>query len=1336
MIGTKLGPYEIMEQVGKGGMAVVYRAHQPSMDRSVALKVMTQPVASDPQAVQRFQREARLIARLEHPHILPVYDFDGGCTPPYIVMRYLDGGTLRDALRRGPLSLSDTCFVMRQVSSALDYAHRQGIVHRDIKPSNILIDQDGNAFLSDFGIARLLALGESLTQSGALMGTPEYMAPEQIQGLADMDHRLDIYALGATLFEMLTGQKPFAVEEKPGSSLAALLMHLQSPVPSVLACNPSLPVDVDNVLQRAMAKERSERYDSATALADGLMDALGEALPGPRTGHTGARSYSSILGQREAQSLPTVRDVYTPSNSEQNKTVTALYINAAEYGEIVGLAGGSEAAHQALGEFWQVVGRMIETHQGRVVTCSEHELLAVWGAETAREENAEQAIRSALAMRALFDVASHLPGELSLARWLADGETPPLQMGLNSGLALVAPGKKVDEYTVSGTTISLAYRLMQQAEGSILISHNTYNQVRGVFDVEPDAPLRMRGSQDMVPVYRVMAAKARSFRTAVRGVEGVETRMAGREAELKALQNAFMDALEDGETQAVTLVGEAGIGKSRLLYELDQWAELRRESFWLLRGRAIPEMAGQPYALLREVLSMRFSIYDNDPSPVVRQKLEAGMLAQLDQVAAPSLDLDAQAVTEMAHLLGRLAGFDLADSPFVAPLLADPVQLANRARLLFGRWIALLCASSPAVIELEDIHLADSASLDLFSGLIRDYERLPLLLVCTARPELYERRPTWGGGLPYHTRLDLRRLDRRACRELAREVLKKVTELPRSLRDLLVERSEGNPYYLEELVKMLIDNRAIIRECSPANGEETWRVEEDRLGRQETPASLVALLQARLDSLLYPERLTLLRAAVVGSVFYDRALAAIDAVDETHLHDLSGILERLARAEFIQAREASTFEGSIEYVFRSQMLREALLSMLVRRQVQAYNQACAEWLVQVGAGRLDEYYALVARYYDQAGEARSAAAYWQRAAEKSLALGAVAEARKQFERALELARQVEARDRPELRLWLGKTAYYQGDYAAAHSHLSAGLQAARAGGQVLPTSEALYWLSQAAVREGAYQQARAYVEEGLPLARQAGDTAVLARLLYALGDLHWRLADFEPAQRYCTESLALARQCGDFWQVLNVLNRLAGVAISQGRLDQAEAMLHDVYTQALQAGNRERAATALNNLGAIAEQRGDTAAGQVYLRQALDLVRESGQQYLLATLLINQADGEIELGDFAAARQDLCEGLALARRIGAIPTLLSAVRNAGHMLALEGQVARGLALLGLAFYHAGAVSDSRRLVREILPLLGLDPADPQVQAGLEEGKHLDLEVVVTGLLAQLSQRAE
>lgn len=269
MLG-KVGQYELLEELGRGGMATVYRAHQTSVGRDVAVKVIHKAISMDPVSVARFTSEARLIARLEHPHILPVYDFDGAHDPPYIVMRFLPTGTLDDILRRNQLPVGEVLHIFKQIGAALDYAHRQGVVHRDVKPSNIMIDSEANAWLSDFGIARLVEGGQGLTASGAAIGTPGYMSPEQGLG-TEIDGRADIYSLGVILFKMMTGQLPYSSE----TAMGTIMKHINEPVPSILALNPELPVAFQGIVEKAMAKKPEYRYQTAAELVHDLEQVLG-----------------------------------------------------------------------------------------------------------------------------------------------------------------------------------------------------------------------------------------------------------------------------------------------------------------------------------------------------------------------------------------------------------------------------------------------------------------------------------------------------------------------------------------------------------------------------------------------------------------------------------------------------------------------------------------------------------------------------------------------------------------------------------------------------------------------------------------------------------------------------------------------------------------------------------------------------------------------------------------------------------------------------------------------------------------------------------------------------
>jgi WD40 repeat protein len=273
LVGQTLGQYRIVEPIGEGGMATVYKAYQPGLDRYVAVKVLPPIHAKTPGFSERFLREAKAIAGLHHPNILPIYDFGQDDGYSFIVMRYIEGArTLRDVMAE-PLSLGQIAGVIEQIAAALDHAHRQGVIHRDVKPVNVLMDGDW-ALLTDFGLAKITEASVKLTGSGVGVGTPAYMSPEQGQGL-EIDHRTDIYSLGIILFEMLTGKIPHEAE----TPFAIVLKRVTEPLPMPRSMNPEIPESIERVILKALATDPADRFESVGEMAKALRRA-GESLKG------------------------------------------------------------------------------------------------------------------------------------------------------------------------------------------------------------------------------------------------------------------------------------------------------------------------------------------------------------------------------------------------------------------------------------------------------------------------------------------------------------------------------------------------------------------------------------------------------------------------------------------------------------------------------------------------------------------------------------------------------------------------------------------------------------------------------------------------------------------------------------------------------------------------------------------------------------------------------------------------------------------------------------------------------------------------------------------------
>ncbi|HTH04380.1 MAG TPA: adenylate/guanylate cyclase domain-containing protein, partial [Ilumatobacteraceae bacterium] len=468
----------------------------------------------------------------------------------------------------------------------------------------------------------------------------------------------------------------------------------------------------------------------------------------------------------------------------------------------------AEVVTDVMNQLWDRLDGAITSFGGHIDKHLGDGVMALWGADAARENDPEQAVRAALAMQgalaAFNDASDH---DLSM------------RVGITTGPVVLGEVASTREFTAMGDTVNVAARLESAAPlGGVLISHDTYRHVRGIFDVAPLAPITVKGKDEPLQTYSVLRSKPRAFRLPTRGVEGVETEMVGRRVELQALRDAFQAVSASAGSQVVTVVGDAGVGKSRLLYEMESWIELRPEPVYYLKARALATRQDVPYGVFRDLLASRFEILDSDTPSELAEKLRRGF--------APHLTGD------QAELVGHWMGFDIGATDAVSRVAgATTLTLACVAHL--ARFLRAVSAESCTLLVVEDLHWADPASVELLGRLIDGLRVSRVLVVGATRPVFIQEHPGWLATTPGSSRLVLERLDEHATRALAREILRKLDALPDSLVALVAERADGNPFFVEELIKMFIDDGVI-----DVSDDEAWHLDLAKLESAAVPTTL------------------------------------------------------------------------------------------------------------------------------------------------------------------------------------------------------------------------------------------------------------------------------------------------------------------------------------------------------------------------------------------------------------------------------------------------------------------------------------------------------------------
>lgn len=948
------GKYKVKRVLGEGGFGTVYLAADKQLKRQVAVKVPLITAASTQAAkaaTKTFLQEARNLAGLTHPGIVTVLDVATEGDQCYIVSEFLDGPDLKHWLLDHSISWQQSAEIIAQIADALAYAHSQSTVHRDLKPGNIILTERAEGLrpvIVDFGLAITDSSGKQ-SMRGIIAGTPNYMSPEQARGAGHrIDGRTDIFALGVILYRMLCGKLPFN-----GSSVGEVLRNVvtRDPIPP-RRHDRNIPKELEAICLKAMAKDVAERYTTAGDMASELREVLGSL----------STDQSMIAKDRtEATPSQAIRRQVTVLNCECDLFDSDQFLDQ--------LSG--EEQHAIFRQYIQVCQDRVKEFGGTLVQSTGQKLQACFGYPTAYEDAAQRAVRTGLALRDGIhgiETRHHTQGgNLDL-----DFD---VSIGVHTGPAILQDGNKElgEPLTMMGEARTIAMRMGRVApENEVAITETTQRLVQGFFETESLGESEIKGAAAPVETFIVRRESAARTRLDV-GDQEKMTPLIGRDQEMMLLHDLWEQAT-DAMGQIVCVIGEAGLGKSRLVREIREHVQNSdTEPAMVFEWRCSPffqNTALHPAAQHFENVLQ----FQNEPSPEKRldllvEHLDEYNLAQPDKI----------------WLLSSLLALP-ADDRYPALPLSPPRQKEETLAVLI-ELLRQYSSQCSVLFVVEDLHWVDATTLELLGMLVDQGIDDQILTLYTFRPEF----ETPWGSRAYQTQIALNRLTRP---EVASMICGRVglAEVSDVVTDRIIERTEGVPLFVEEFCNALVEADAFVT----VDGK--TRLSDD-FDIAAIPATLKDLLMSRLDRLDIRSDLVML-GATVGREFSFEMIRAISGISDDVLDNE---LERLVNAEIVYCE--GTAPEAI-YTFKHALIQDAAYDSLLTVNRRENHLNIANVLESEFPETKESKPEVLAYHFTEAGETEKGIPYWLQAGQFAQSKSANNEAISHFEAGLKLVQEL------------------------------------------------------------------------------------------------------------------------------------------------------------------------------------------------------------------------------------------------------------------------------------------------------------------------------------------
>jgi class 3 adenylate cyclase/tetratricopeptide (TPR) repeat protein len=797
----------------------------------------------------------------------------------------------------------------------------------------------------DFGLAKLGGLSD-ITKAAQIVGTVSYMSPEQARG-EDVDQRSDLWSVGVVFYQMLTGRLPFK-GDRAATYIHSLLND--QPVPPS-AFRDDIPEEAEDIVLKCLAKSPQGRYDSADALLTDLA------------------KLKSALARRAAQAA--IAQVSGPERTRETerRLATVMFAEILGYAEMVRSLDVEEVP-RVISRCLTILNSCCTQYGGKVDKLSENVMMVVFGVPRSVEDAPKKAINAAIEMRE------------SLAWFNQDeGLKPPLgiRIGIHTGMVIAGPLGPGDtrEYSIMGEPVELALQLKDASSpGEIAVGALTYRYTKNEFDYQELKPLAQKERREFVSVYRLLSAKAKVYRAPLGSERMIYSEMVGRGGELDKLRLLVLKTI-NGEGAVVSIIGEAGIGKSRLIAELTQQDEMKRVNFLL--GRALSFGQNLSFHPLIDILKSWAGITDEDTALSTSQKLERAIR-----------EVHPEGVAEVYPFIATLMGLKLsgANAERIETVVGE--SLEKLIMKSFRELLVHAAAARPIVFVIEDLHWADLSSIELLGSLYRLAENNRILFINVFRPDYEETSERLLKTIRTRyaklaSEITLEPLDGGQCETLVENLLH-TKDLPDHIMGLIAKQAEGNPFFIEEVARSFIDDGVVEKK----NGHFYIT---DKIDSVVIPETIHDVIMARVDKLDEQTKSLLKIASVIGRYFFYSILAAV----AQSIREIDDKLEYLKEIQLIRERR---YRAELEYLFKHALARESIYSSILLKTRKSLHLSIARAIEGVFSDRLNEFYGMLALHYSLGEDLEKAEEYLIKAGEEALKAAASSEAIHYYQEAL------------------------------------------------------------------------------------------------------------------------------------------------------------------------------------------------------------------------------------------------------------------------------------------------------------------------------------------------